>query len=75
MLSDAFGQHQDCMPTHGDARGRDGGARQELAARFGVTQEGPISWLGPMVANEDPKPNSSNETLWNVWSGLRITLV
>jgi hypothetical protein len=28
----AFGHHEDRTPTHGDARGRDGGVREELAA-------------------------------------------
>jgi hypothetical protein len=28
----AFGHHEDRTPTHGNARGRDGGVREELAA-------------------------------------------
>jgi hypothetical protein len=36
MWTLAFEYHEDRTPTHGDARGRDGGVREELAA--GVVQ-------------------------------------
>jgi hypothetical protein len=32
MWTLAFGHHEDRTPTHGDARGRDGGVCQEVAA-------------------------------------------
>ena len=45
----AFGQHEDRIPTHGyaaDARGRDGGVRQELAAGVVLRSEGRSAFGG-----------------------------
>jgi hypothetical protein len=39
MWTLAFGHHEDRTPTHGDARGGDGGVREELAE--GMTEAMP----------------------------------
>jgi len=49
----ALGHHEDCTPTHGyagDARGRDGGVRQELAAGV-VLRSGGRSAFGGKADN------------------------
>jgi hypothetical protein len=55
----AFGQPEDRAPTHrlrGDARGRDGGFREELAAGM---KEKPRAFRGLELSNHKEKPRGT----------------